>query len=295
MSTLSTLRVALAPWVLGLGCLGLAGAQPAPVAPAAPPAAPAAPAAPAPPAAPGLPAPRAPPASPAPQALPAPPAAAAAPAPAEGRSYRLEPFDSIEISGSAVVRYTQGEPEQVFIAGGDEQQKAVSLEVRRGQLFIRPAGAWKFWNAQRPQLTVVSRDLRQLTISGAADLLSTEPVKLNKLAVSISGSGLARFDRLKAESLSFQVSGSGDGRMAGTVDHLSVQVSGRSDFRAENLMSRQASVKVSGLADVKVWVLQDLSVTVSGVGTVDYWGSANVQRRTSGIARINDHGAKAAP
>ena len=65
-------------------------------------------------------------------------------------------------------------------------------------------------------------------------------------------------------------------------------------FRAENLMSQRASVKVSGIADVQVWVVQDLAVTVSGVGTVDYWGNPNVQRRASGIAKINDRGAKRA-
>ena len=73
------------------------------------------------------------------------------------------------------------------------------------------------------------------------------------------------------------------------------QVAGRSEFRAENLMSQRAAVRVSGIADVQVWVVQDLAVTVSGVGTVDYWGSPNVQRRASGIAKINERGPRRAP
>jgi hypothetical protein len=191
------------------------------------------------------------------------------------------------------VRFRQGESESVFVEGDEAAQKAVTVEVRGGQLFIRPAGSWKFWNSRRINVNVIARDLKRVSISGAADLLAMLPVTLGQLQISISGAGLARFDHLKAEQLSFHVSGSGDGQMAGQVDQLDVRVSGRSDFRGADLMAQRARVRVSGLADVKVWAVQELAVTVSGVGTVDYFGNPAVQRNTSGIARINARGAKA--
>lgn len=82
--------------------------------------------------------------------------------------------------------------------------------------------------------------------------------------------------------------------MAGRVDGLAVTVSGRSDFRGEDLMAQRARVRVSGIAEVKVWAVQALQVSISGVGTVDHWGSANAQRSNSGIARFNSRGPKAA-
>ena len=273
------MRTSLQPWALLLLLLALPPLAAAQGAPAEAPAAPIAPAAPAAPPA---------PASPAPAAMPAPPAA-------EGRQYTLGDFDTIDISGAAHVRFRQGESDSVFVEGDEDAQKAVGLDVRRGQLNIRPSGGWKFWNTRRVQVHVTARDLKRVSISGAADLQAAGPVQLGQLHISISGAGLARFDQLKAEQLSFQVSGAGDGQVAGQVGELSVSVSGRSDFRAEDLMAQRARVRVSGIAEVKVWVVQDLQVSVSGVGTVDYWGSPNVQRSSSGVARINGRGAKAAP
>lgn len=221
------------------------------------------------------------------------PALASEPAP-EGRTYMPGEFSAIDISGSAAVRFTQGSSEQVFVEGGDDVQKGVQLDVHEGTLFIRPAGGWKFWNSRRVQLSVTARDLRKLLISGAADLVASGPVQVQRLEVNISGAGLARFDKLRGEQLRFHVSGAGDGQMAGVVSELAVSVSGRSEFRGEQLQCERANVQVSGIGDVKVWVTQSLAVTVSGVGTVDYWGTPQLIRRTAGIARINDRGPKPA-
>ena len=222
------------------------------------------------------------------------PVAAFAQAP-EGRVYTPGAFDAIEVSGAAAVRFVQGEVDEVFVEGGADAQRAVDLEVRDGQLLIRSSGGWKFWSAQRTQLQVTARDLRRLSISGAADVVAGAPVQVRQLAISISGAGLARFERLRAGQLIFSVSGAGSGEIGGAVQQLDINVSGRGEFRGEQLLSERATVQVSGIGDVKVWAQQQLNITVSGVGTVDHWGSAQVRRRTSGIAKANDHGPKAAP
>lgn len=209
-----------------------------------------------------------------------------------GRTYTPGPFDSVEISGSAAVRFAQGRSDEVVVEGDDEAQKSVALEVRDGVLYVRPSGGWKFWNARRLQLAITSRELRRVAISGAADFVAPAAVTAGKLEVQISGAGLARFDKLRCETLAFHVSGAGDGQMAGSAGTLAISVSGRGEFRGENLAAERASVQVSGIGDVKVWVTQALQVSVSGVGTVDYWGSPQVVRRSSGIARINERGPR---
>lgn len=223
------------------------------------------------------------------------PLAAAAQTATDGRLYTPGPFDSIEISGSAVVRFAQGTQDQVFVEGDDDAQRAVEFDVRGNRLVIRPSGSWKFWSSQRARLQVTARDLKRLTISGAADVVAPQPVQVPALSVSISGAGLARFDRLQTEQLTFNVSGAGDGQMAGEAKALRVSVSGKGEFRGEQLHAERASVAVSGIGDLKLWVTQQLNVSVSGVGTVDYWGAPQVTPRTSGLARLNDRGAKPAP
>lgn len=212
----------------------------------------------------------------------------------EGRHHAPGAFDALEISGSAAVRLLQGSEEDVFIEGDEDAQRSVVLELRRGTLQVRPAGGWKFWSARRVQMTVTVRELRRVTISGAADLVAPQPLRAERLEIGISGAGLARFDHLQAAQLRFHVSGAGDGQFAGRVGELQLSVSGRGEFRGEHLQCERAQVSVSGIGEVQVWATQQLVVGVSGIGTVEYWGTPQLVRRSSGIARIQERGAKPA-
>lgn len=218
--------------------------------------------------------------------------AASLPAWAAGKPFAPGPFDSIEISGSAEVRFIQGAADEVRVEGDEDGRSAEALKVRNGTLQIQPGGAWKFWSSRRLQVEVTARELRRVTISGAADLSAPGPVNVQRLSIEISGAGSARLDQLKAERLDFHVSGAGDGRLAGSARELNVEISGKSRLQAAELMSERARVAISGVADAQVWAVKDLSVAVSGLGTVDYWGQPTVRRSVSGSASLNDRGAK---
>lgn len=208
------------------------------------------------------------------------------------RTYSPGSFEGIDISGSAVVRFTQGAVDQVVIEGDDDVQQAVELDVRGGNLSLHSVDSWKFWNARRLHVTVTARTLKRVSISGAADFTASGPVQTERLSIAISGAGSARFDQLQAEGLQFQVSGSGDGRFAGSVEDLRIAVSGKGNLDAGGLRSERAKVAISGVGSVGVWVTQDLTVAIAGVGTVDYWGNPRVRRSISGKGTLNDRGDK---
>ncbi len=212
-----------------------------------------------------------------------------------GKTYTPGPFDSLSFGGSAIVQFQQGDRDELFIEGNDEVQKSVTVELRGTELAMRSEGNWKFWtNKQRIKMRIVMRELKELRVSGVADFIANEPVSAKTLRVSISGAGVARFERLKAEELRFSVSGSGDGYFTGSVDELGISISGRGDFYGEHFAARNAKVSISGLGKARVWATGELSAGVSGIGTVDYWGNPNLQKRSSGIGKFNDKGAKAA-
>lgn len=225
----------------------------------------------------------------------APAAGAAQAQTAEGRSYTPGPFDAVEIGGAADVRLQQGSVDEVFVEGPEEVQKNVELRVRDGVLRIESTGGWKFWNSRRARFVVTMRQITRLAISGAGELHAPGPLKLGRLAVNISGAGLARLDQLHAEQLMFSSSGAGDAELAGSVGEFGISVSGRSNVRAENLAARRARVSIAGIGDVKLWASEELSISVSGVGRVEYWGTPQVRRASSGVATVVDRGAKAAP
>jgi hypothetical protein len=212
----------------------------------------------------------------------------------QARTYTPGEFDSIEISGSADVRFSQGATDQVTVRGDDDDvQRTILLDVRNGRLRIDQSGSWRFWDSSRVRIDVQARDLARVSISGAGDFVATTPVRADTLLVSISGAGSARFERLDAQKLSFQISGKGDGRVAGTARELAVKISGHGEFAGENLRTETCDVQVSGVGNARIWTVEQLRLSVAGVGKIDYWGMPpQVLRKISGAATINDRGAK---
>jgi hypothetical protein len=218
--------------------------------------------------------------------------AGAAPPASEGRLYLPGSFERLELDGSAQITLTQGERDQVFIVGDADVQRGVAIELANDRLRISPAGGWKFWKNERLQIEVQMRKLSRVSLSGTSDLHAPGRIRSEQLTVSISGSGQVRFDDLEAAHLHFDISGAGDGQLAGEVDDLSLAVSGKGKLQAERLRATSAKVSISGVGNATLWVTDGLRVSISGVGTVDYWGQPQVVRSIAGLGSLTPRGNK---
>jgi hypothetical protein len=212
----------------------------------------------------------------------------------EGRRYAPGAFDALSISGSATFKLIQGGEDSVFVEGDEETQDAVRLDVDDGVLRVRPSGAWKFWRSKQLQVTVTARELKRIEISGAADVVASEAVRVKQLQVRIAGAGTVRLDKLRTEKLEVSIAGVGSAQFAGSTDQLVLRISGRGVYLGENLASQSATLSVSGAGDVKVWATKELTASVSGVANVDFWGPASVRRNNTGLTNWVDRGDKRA-
>lgn len=210
----------------------------------------------------------------------------------EGRLYTPGPFERLDVAGAAQVRLSQGDRDQVFVVGDSATQKDLQLELSGNRLRIRSSDSWKFWNRSRVQVEVQMRQLSQLILSGASDLHATGPIRTEQLSIGISGAGLVRLDDVVAGHLRFDISGAGDGQLAGQVGELKLGVSGKGKLMAEQLRASRATVSISGIGNAALWVTDELRISVSGVGSVDYWGQPQVRRSTSGMATVTGLGDK---
>jgi hypothetical protein len=114
------------------------------------------------------------------------------------------------------VRFTQGPTDLVIVRGDEEVQRAIVLDVRTAACASTRAARGGSGTRTGVRIEVQARDLARVSISGAGDFVAPAPVRATKLMVSISGAGSARFERLDAQKLSFQIAGKGDGQVAGT-------------------------------------------------------------------------------
>jgi len=211
----------------------------------------------------------------------------------EGKNYAPGPFNRLEVDGMAKVTLTQGDKDQVFVRGDAKTQERVEIELRGNRLSIHTEGNWKFWRKDPLIVDVQMREPQSIVLSGASDLQSGGPIKTPRLSVDISGAADVKLDGVDTGELRFEVSGAGDGRLAGRTDMLVITLSGTGKIKAEDLKANGAKVSISGAGGARLWVTDMLQASISGIGDVDYWGQpSKVSRDVSGLGSIKALGEK---
>lgn len=191
------------------------------------------------------------------------------------------------------MRIVQGDRDEVFVPGNESVQESVDVQLRGGRMKIDLPGGWKFWKGGNGALVEVRmRHLSKLTLSGANDVLAPGPISGDQLTIGMAGSGLVRFDQLQVGKLNFEISGAGEGQLAGKVDQLRLSVSGKGKIGAEQLRTGSADVSISGVGNASLWTVSDLRVQISGAGHVDYWGQPSVKKTISGFGSVDARGDK---
>lgn len=209
------------------------------------------------------------------------------------QTYTPGSFDRFVVSGIAKVELSQGDRDSITVMGDAEVQRGVQIDLTRsGELRVSTEGDWKFWDRSPVVLRVQMRDMKQLVISGLTDIVATRPIRVQELRINISGKGEVKLAELQADKLRFEISGAGEGDIAGKVSELQLRVSGAGKLNAEKLKAQVASVVISGAANTDVWVTDELRINVSGVGNVNYWGNPQVKQNVSTMATITSRGDK---
>ena len=211
----------------------------------------------------------------------------------EGRVYAPGAFDCVDVDGSGQIRLVQGDRDEVFVPGGERAQDDVDIHLVGSRMKIDLPGSWKFWNnGNGAQVEVRVRHLAKLTLSGSNDVVAPGPITSDQLAISMAGSGLVRFDQLQVGRLTFDVSGSGEGQLAGKVDQFRLSVSGKGKIGADQLRATSADVSISGVGNAQLWTANELRVQISGAGHVEYWGQPTVRKSISGFGSVDARGDK---
>lgn len=215
----------------------------------------------------------------------APAAAGAAPV-----TRSLPPFTRIDVSGTAKVVLVQGDTESVTSASGDHA--FVSAKVRDGTLHLESGDDVRWWDfifdrssGGTAQVIVNFRNLEDIAAAGTVRI-ATAGLRTPNLRISGAGGTSINIDGLAAQSLAVSGAGALRAVISGTVDKQTVTISGAGEYRAPNLVSRDATVTVAGAGQVIVHATKTLKATISGAGQVEYLGDPEVTERVSGIGRV---------
>lgn len=210
---------------------------------------------------------------------------------AQPQGLDVAPFSGLRVSGHAEVELIQGNREGVDVEPGPRSQAKLRVRNDKDELVISveaPESSWGFFRrgSARPLRVIVHfRALDAITINGDVRV-TADAIKADALLVRASGSTSVRLDGLDTPSFRFVGSGAVKGDVAGRASAQQVSISGAGSYRAPDLVSERAEVKVSGAGRVVVNATRTLDASISGAGAIDYFGNPKVRERITGAGRI---------
>ncbi len=185
----------------------------------------------------------------------------------QSRSFQLQDFSSIEISGAYELDVAVGGDYSVVLTGPADEVARAEISVRSGTLVLdsrKHRGDRKGVNA-----TVTMPALDRLTVSGVVD---------------------ADIEGVNAGSFKIMLSGVGEVNIAGRCGDLFARVSGVGELNARSLQCATADVALSGMGEASVFARDAAKAEVSGMGEINVYGSPkSVDKRGGFFAEITVH------
>ena len=203
-------------------------------------------------------------------------------------------FERVVLDEYGELILSQGAQPSLTIEADEDVLSRIKTEVRDGTLTIGIGGTWwdKLGMALNDVLSgrkivyqLVVDELTGVTVRGAGRVKCGE-LRTDRLEIRVAGAGEVTIGSLSVGQLGVDVPGAGRVQLAGQSTEQRVALTGAGSYRAPQLESQKAQVKLTGVGSATIWVAQELDVTVQGVGTVEYYGSPSVREKVTGVGRV---------
>lgn len=197
----------------------------------------------------------------------------------------LSGFTGVDAGGVFDIDIEYGEEYSVSIQAGQELLPLIDTKVRDESLQI------KFNKSVRDvgdvNVRIIMPELDHLDLSGASSVVVGQGFKTTKFKVDMSGAASCQLEII-ANKLVADLSGASDLELSGSADVFDLEGSGAADIDAEDFVTNNASVDLSGASDAHLNVSGELVVDASGAS--DVWcvsTPSQIRVDTSGASDID--------
>ncbi|HSS71839.1 MAG TPA: head GIN domain-containing protein [Casimicrobiaceae bacterium] len=201
-------------------------------------------------------------------------------------------FHRIDIDGTFEVTLVQGDAEGVTVEATAAALPQIRTQVHGGTLVVHgiDRSVWDWFSGRRSgratRVTIRLREVDRIEASGAVTL-DADSLKASELRLDLAGACTIKIRELQATTLLLDGSGAIKVSVGGKVGRQKVDLSGAGSYLAENLVSDEAVVEVSGAGKAVVNAKNSLAVDISGAGRVEYLGDPKLKQSISGIGSIS--------
>lgn len=204
---------------------------------------------------------------------------------------QVSDFERVEISGGGSLEIIQDGTESLTIETDDNIMPYVTSEVSAGLLRVGMDYGVRTFLPSKMHVSLHVKDLSAIGTSGSWNV-SSSSIQGNSLSIEISGSGDVVIDELTVDELNATVSGTGSIDLTGEAKTETMNISGSGRIETGDFRAQDVTVTISGTGNGTVWATHTLTVEVSGSGTVNYYGSPQVSFNQSGSGKVINLGEK---
>jgi hypothetical protein len=200
-------------------------------------------------------------------------------------------YDEVQLVGFMTVELLAGTEGRLEVEAESNLQEYIITEVSGGKLKvsvekgvqIAPSGNNEI------KITVPFKDLEGVSLTGSGDIRTRDKIKSDSFSASVTGSGDVNLE-LNVNHLKGTITGSGDINFKGTANNFKCNVTGSGDFEAYGLRAKYVDASVSGSGDVMVNASEKLTARVSGSGDISYKGNPEKEDfKTSGSGSVSSY------
>ena len=196
-----------------------------------------------------------------------------------------EDFSSVSIDGIYAVIYRHSGTASLRVEIQENLFEYMRISAEGGTLRISSEAAFNTSNENRPRLYIYAPELESVSLGGAVHAGNWDNISRERLVINLSGASQANIE-VDVEELYINISGASNNTFSGRAGRADIRASGAVNISAEQLLTRDAAVNISGVGIVTIACSETLNAVISGSGSLRYIGSPHVISNISGVGTI---------
>ncbi len=201
---------------------------------------------------------------------------------------KVSDYTAIASSGSIEVIVTYGNGKDIEVEADENLLPYIITEIKDHQLVIKTKNLVNINSSHKIAVHAALTKITSLQLSGSGNIMGEGKFSSEgEMAIKLSGSGGIHLSFTQTGSLNVAISGSGNIQLDGITSSINASISGSGNIDCNNVVCDDASAKISGSGNVKVFANKSLTASISGSGNVYYKGPASdIKKKTSGSGRV---------
>lgn len=200
------------------------------------------------------------------------------------KTRNIEAVSKLVCDIPCVIYVSQGNIASCTVEAAENLQDLILIEPKGGGKVKITSGKC-FSDLDSVIVRVVSPELREIKVKGAAKVFSGGAFTADDMRLTIDGSGAITLDAMLNELVS-EVNGAGDINLKGSAQKHKIILNGSGNISASEFNTYDCQVQIEGSGTCHLFVNNNLKADIEGSGNVFYKGSPRIKTDIKGSGKV---------